>query len=80
MMEYLGMKRRARNFVEMLTVLKYLKLQIHTILLPKHFNRRNKESWKEKKLNEDENQSRIGTKKFESRNPKGLVKIVPVYS
>lgn len=27
MMEYLGMKRRARNFVEMLTVLKYLKLQ-----------------------------------------------------
>ena len=46
----------------------------------KYFNRRNKESWKEKKLTEDENQSRIGTKKFESRNPKGLVKIVPVYS
>ena len=38
--------------------------------------------WAERRenlLTEDENQSRIGTKNFESHNPKGLVKIVPVY-
>ena len=37
-------------------------------------------SWKEKKKIMDENQSSIGTKKFDTHNPKGLVKTVPASS